>query len=200
VGRRKAYDPDQVLDKAMNLFHRQGFRATTTEHLVEHLGINRFSLYSEFGSNKALFDRALSRFFDKAFLENFGSLEKPEAGLDEIRTLFKAFPKDAAGPASGVGCMLCNTSVELGGDDFESAKITNRYFKRLPKAFKNALDNANQAKLIKPDVDTKASSNFFATAVMGVMVLIRGKAPIAQVRLTSLGAISYLESISTQRR
>ena len=40
----------------MELFRDHGYAGTSTQMLVEGLGVNRYSLYAEFGSKQALFD------------------------------------------------------------------------------------------------------------------------------------------------
>jgi TetR/AcrR family transcriptional repressor of nem operon len=47
--RAKAFDPDEVLQKAMQIFWEHGYGATSVEALVQGMGVNRFGLYSTFG-------------------------------------------------------------------------------------------------------------------------------------------------------
>ena len=58
----KGYKRDEVLDHAIELFRRQGYSATTTAELVDALGMNRKSMYAEFGSKQELFEAALERY------------------------------------------------------------------------------------------------------------------------------------------
>ena len=59
--RSKSFDVDDV-DRAVDLFWVNGYAATSMEDLVNHLGINRGSLYSTFGSKQKLYERALERY------------------------------------------------------------------------------------------------------------------------------------------
>ena len=56
MARRKEFDQNKILDKAIELFWRQGYHATSIRHLVAHLGISRSTLYA----------RALARFLFSA--------------------------------------------------------------------------------------------------------------------------------------
>lgn len=47
--RVKKFDEKEVLEKAMELFWIQGYHATSIQDLVDHLGINRASLYDTYG-------------------------------------------------------------------------------------------------------------------------------------------------------
>ena len=42
--RPKAFDPNTVLDRAVDLFWARGFEAVSVQDLVDHLGISRSSL------------------------------------------------------------------------------------------------------------------------------------------------------------
>ncbi|MEM6816141.1 MAG: helix-turn-helix domain-containing protein, partial [Bacteroidota bacterium] len=42
--RVKLFDEYEVLDKAVNLFWRKGYYATSIQDLVDYLGVNRASL------------------------------------------------------------------------------------------------------------------------------------------------------------
>ena len=59
--RSKAFDPDEALQKGMQIFWTRGYEATSVETLVQGMGINRFSLYSTFGGKHQLFVAALER-------------------------------------------------------------------------------------------------------------------------------------------
>ena len=49
VARPKSFDQDRILEQAMHLFWEKGFEATSIQDLVDHLGVNRQSLYDTFG-------------------------------------------------------------------------------------------------------------------------------------------------------
>ena len=52
--RVKQFNEDEVLNKAMELFWKKGYNATSMQDIVDYLGINRASLYSTFGGKKNL--------------------------------------------------------------------------------------------------------------------------------------------------
>ena len=100
MGRKKLYDRDVLIGKALEIFRDHGFAGTSTQMLVEGLGVNRFSLYAEFGSKQELFDAVLQRYDEEVVERNFGPLEAPGAGLAEIRSLLEFFGSAGKGPAS----------------------------------------------------------------------------------------------------
>ena len=54
MGRPKGYDRETVLLAARDLFWEQGYERTSIADLEERTGLNRSSLYTEFGSKRQL--------------------------------------------------------------------------------------------------------------------------------------------------
>ncbi len=59
MARPREFDRDQVVDRAVDVFWRKGFEATSIRDLVEATGLNRGSLYNTFGDKAGLFEAAL---------------------------------------------------------------------------------------------------------------------------------------------
>src|SRR6187551_3785824 len=68
AGRPKDFDEEVVLDKAMELFWKQGYEATSLEQLLTAMGMGKGSMYHNFGNKRAVFKLALNK-----FIKNFGS-------------------------------------------------------------------------------------------------------------------------------
>ena len=196
MGRNKTYDRDVLIGKAMELFRDHGFAGTSTQMLVEGLGVNRYSVYAEFGSKQALFDAALERYDEEVVERNFGPLEAPGAGIAEVRALFGFFGTAGESPASGRGCLLCNTAVEFGPDDPSGAGFVERYFGRLSKAFYAALNNARRQGELRRAVDPREEANSFTASVLGLFVMLRAKAPPSVIKSAARVAIQHLEALT----
>ena len=183
----------------MLIFREHGFAGTSAEMLVDGVGISRHSLYAEFGSKQGLFEAALQRYDEQILERNFGPLEQPGAGVTEIRALLRFFGGATEGPASGRGCLLCNTAVEFGAEDPTGAGFVQRYFVRVSGAFRHALDNADSRGELIRGVDTGAEAAFFTAAVLGMFVLLRAKAPARVTEDASRRAIAHLEGLLAMR-
>ena len=195
MGRKKGYDREVLVEKATELFRDHGFAGTSTQMLVEELGVNRFSLYAEFGNKQDLFDAALERYDKQVVERNFGPLEVPGAGIAEIRSLLNFFGKAGQGPASGRGCLLCNTAVEFGPEDPGGAAFVQRYFARLSRAFRAALESAHSRGELRPSVIPREEAHFFTASVLGLFVMLRAKASPAVVRSAVRVALEHLDSL-----
>ena len=137
----KQYDRTELLDLAMDLFHRQGFHATSTAELVSELGVNRKSMYAEFGSKQELFDAALDHYDATSLSAVLSATEAPGAGLDAIRSTFAGFAAAGEDWAQGRGCLLCNTGVERAGlDTTEAATGSTPTSSASPRRSESALE------------------------------------------------------------
>jgi TetR/AcrR family transcriptional repressor of nem operon len=115
--RAKSFDETEVLERAMELFWKRGFHATSIRDLVEHLGINRASLYDTFGDKEQLFQRAFAHYrvinqgqFDQ-LLQAHGSVR------DGIKALFEAAIRKAAADPDARGCFAVNCATEMAASD-----------------------------------------------------------------------------------
>ncbi|MBL4632369.1 MAG: TetR/AcrR family transcriptional regulator [Kofleriaceae bacterium] len=195
MGRPKEFDRNQLLAKATVIFQRHGFSATSTQQLVEALGINRKSMYAEFGSKQGLFEAVLKRYNEVTIAHNFGPLETPSAGLREIEEVIRFFALNARGKGAGVGCLLCNTAVERAANDDATRPFVDGYIDRMTNAFQNALENAQRGGEIRDGIDPIAQARFLTTSVLGIAVLVRAKSNpdivdgAAEVALGHLGSL-----------
>ena len=145
MGRAKQYERDVLLDRAVELFRRQGFNGTSTAELVAELGVNRKSMYAEFGSKQELFEAVLERYSRKHLSIVLAPIEAPDASVDAIREAFTGYASASEGWFRGRGCLLCNTAVERGPLDPGSARYVAAYLERLTRAFRRALENGQLA-------------------------------------------------------
>ena len=195
MGRRKTYDRDTLIDKSMEMFRDHGFAGTSTQMLVEGLGVNRYSLYAEFGDKQTLFDASLERYNDVVIERTFGPLEDPDAGIDEVRALLEFYGSAGEGPASGRGCLLCNTAIELGPHDPSGAGYLQRYFARLATAFRAALHHAHLKGELRRSVDPREEAEFLTASVLGLFVMLRASAPHSVIESAARAAIRHLEAL-----
>jgi AcrR family transcriptional regulator len=62
AGRPRTFDADKALDRAVEVFWRQGYEGASLSDLTAAMGVNRPSLYATFGTKEQLFEKALRRY------------------------------------------------------------------------------------------------------------------------------------------
>ena len=170
-GRPPAFDVDQVIAGAIDLFWRQGYDDTSLADLERHLGINRSTLYNSFDGKAGLFESAVAAYFanfDRVLLR---PLFEGEAGLADLvgfTDRLRAMLFDAEAPS---GCLVVNSIVS--GDAPGAAE---RYYTMLRGGFDAALQRAGDLGEVDGD-QRSARSAAMLVAVLGVSVASKSGMP-----------------------
>ena len=114
-GRPRGFDVDEALDRALEVFWRQGYEGTALSDLTAAMGINRPSLYATFGNKEALFRKVLDRYADGPAAYAARALELPGA-RDVIEALVYGAIELTAGPDTPPGCINVRTAQACGPD------------------------------------------------------------------------------------
>ena len=200
MGRIKKYEREDIARKAMQVFWRHGYDGTSTQMLVDEMGVNRFSLYAEFGNKQALYEAALALYTDEVVERNIGVLDQPGADLDTIAQLVLGFGAWACEPGSEVGCFICNSATERASHDPGSQAFVNRYVERLSAGFTRCLQQAARMGQLQPDVDVQLEGRLLATLLLGFLVQLRAQVPAEWVRAAAGAAMSYLQRLTVPGR
>lgn len=173
MARTKDFDPQTALGAAMRLFWRNGYARTSTEDLVQELGIARASLYATFGSKRALYLAALDRYLageDGRRPENL--VEAAGSGLSAVRLILQSA---VSMPGQGLppGCFSTNATVEHGDGDAEIAARLEANRRRMEAVFRQALERARREGELGAAVDTEAAAALLGTVLNGLQVLAR---------------------------
>ena len=171
MARTKEFDPDEVLQRAMDRFWTYGFEATSIQDLVEHTGINRGSLYGTYRDKKALFRDALACYMDRVVGHFVDVLAHSPKGLDAIAQVFYSLTEAARHDPEKRGCFLTNTAVGLVPENRELRAQVGKYFRRVEKAFETALERARSAGEIDPDADVRALARYLTSSIQGLLVM-----------------------------
>lgn len=192
MGRPKSYDRDDILARAMRAFWRHGFEATSLSDLERHTGVNRSSLYTEFGSKQGLYEAALDRYLREEVPRFIGELRAADAGLDTIEAVLRRFASWAGTPGTEPGCMMCNAATETATDDPAARGFVQRYVETLDADLRHALEGARARGELDPELDAQLWARKLATTLLGMMVLIRSRVDPALARGAAEAAIAEL--------
>jgi AcrR family transcriptional regulator len=69
---------DRILDAAMRVFRRHGFRRSSIEQAADEAGLTRQALYHHFPSKEALFRAALERLYEQALTAEMAAAKAAE--------------------------------------------------------------------------------------------------------------------------
>src|ERR1700723_2081488 len=109
-GRRRRFDVDEALDRALEVFWARGYEGATLPELTRAMGINRPSLYAAFGNKEQLFRKALERYQTgpMAFLTE--ALRQPTARA-VVEAIFSGFIRMQRDRDHARGCLVVSGAL-----------------------------------------------------------------------------------------
>lgn len=176
MARPKEFEPGKLLDRAMHLFWQKGYFDTSMSDLVDATGVQRYGIYATFKNKRELFLAALDRYQTLVQMSNLQPLTRPDAGLVEIKEAIELTKDNMFGELRGLGCMMCNTAVELAAEDQMVAFQVQKYRQMVTGLIRKALINAREAGDVSPDEDIDSLANF----LFGVFISIPGLVQFSQ--------------------
>ncbi|MEM1378648.1 MAG: TetR/AcrR family transcriptional regulator [Pseudomonadota bacterium] len=185
----KAFDIDEAIDKATEVFWKKGYEATSMADLIEAMRINKGSLYNAFGSKQALFDRALSRYDQKNRATFLAKLRQMPDSRAAITAFFDGLIEEARGDPRNLGCFVVNTAQDLPNQPPEVAKIIKNSLDDIELFFREMIDRGKEDGEIAPDVNTTATAQALLSMVVGLRLLSRGAAGVPALESIRDGAL-----------
>lgn len=172
MARTKEFERDEVLDRAMDLFWRQGYEATSLADLTEHLRIARQSLYDTFGDKRALYLAALDR-----YCERFGVRAGLELPTDvPVRRVIRealAVSIQSAVSSEGRGCMLVGAAAERCPRDEDVLRRFCGNTDALQRAFSRRLEVAVRNGELARHHSPRALARHFVNTILGIQISAR---------------------------
>ena len=197
AGPAKQFDQKQALVKALEVFWDKGYEATSMQDLVNHMGINRASMYDTFGNKYELFKQSLQAYCQQSLVNIKQVLEAPGSPLQNVMRYYQLL-----GSSKGVvqhhGCFINNTAVELGPHKPEIANYIRRHWAEVESLFKSALDQAVEQGELKPDTDTASLAKLFNTLIQGLAVSSKVQVPPENLASTIRTVFVMLQAANRQ--
>lgn len=144
MARPLEFDRSKAVNRALVLFWRKGYQATSLADLLTAMGIGRSSFYATFTDKRSLFIECLDLFSSRT-LE---MLQRSCAEMPPIDALQHFFERSfisvqGAGATRGHwGCMLVNTVLEMAGVDDDLAARASLRMDGLQRVFRACLEDA----------------------------------------------------------
>src|SRR5256884_6372097 len=167
-GRKRQFDVDEALDRALEVFWARGYEGATLPELTRAMGINRPSLYAAFGNKEQLFRKALDRYQTGPMSFLTEALRKPTARA-VVEAIFLGFVRMQRDRDKARGCLVVSGALACG----EEAEKVRRELVQLRQTIVNAL--RERFKRAEQDGDLAAGAHC-ATPARGIAPALNGPA------------------------
>ncbi|CAI8821166.1 MULTISPECIES: TetR/AcrR family transcriptional regulator [Pseudomonas] len=184
TGRPRAFDRDDAVDQAMQLFWQHGYDSTSLSLLKAELGggISAPSFYAAFGSKEALFDECVQR-----YLTTFAQVT--ECLWDEtlpprqaIETALRQSARMQCDDGHPKGCMV--TLGVMSAPSPENAHVAQALTHsraRTRAGIVACVERGVSEGLLAEDTNAAAMATVFDSFLQGISILARDNTPIESI-------------------
>lgn len=171
-GRPLGFDREAALQRAMLLFWRHGYEATSVSELVQAMGITPPSLYTAFGDKKGLFREAVRRYVSGPFTSEI-LIDGAGTSMEAAAALLQAAARGFTTEGTPAGCLLASAtaSVSAAASDVqdEVAEIRRGIERRLRDKIQTDVDTG----ILPAQTDADAWAGHVMAVIQGMSTLAR---------------------------
>jgi len=168
MSRPREYDREEVLEKTTDLFWERGFEATSMNEVVARTGLNKHSLYNEFGDKERLFLLCIDEYVNKSNKVLSDILTKKPLGLSNIEAFFDNRVIYAASEDCK-GCLLVNSVTEKETLSEEVNQKVKLLLSSFNVVFYNCLKAAQDNNEISSDKNCKVLASYLTCFLFGLV-------------------------------
>jgi TetR/AcrR family transcriptional regulator, transcriptional repressor for nem operon len=183
----KQFDRDEVLERAMVVFWRNGYQATSIQDLVEATGVNRGSLYPTFGDKRGFFLAVLEHYSERFGKPMMAELNDPNPRR-AIERMLESIIRRTRDPRWPRGCLYTNTSLECPGAGDAIGRKIAELLGQQESAIYQVLRHAQAEGSLDAEQDARALARFFTGVAHGLNVV--NKAAPDPVMLTDMVTVA----------
>ncbi|SDX09530.1 transcriptional regulator, TetR family [Collimonas sp. OK242] len=186
AGRPLSFDREAALERAMMVFWRYGYEATSLNDLTAAMGITPPSLYTAFGDKERLFLEAVQYYLAKkpCFFESI--VAEPLTAKESIRSYLEVIAISQTDPNQPPGCMVVTSATNCTAASSHVQEVLADYRGQMEAGIKKRLDRGVAEGEMAADTDTASLASFFVTVIHGMSTQARDNA--GREKLLAIGA------------
>ena len=192
-GRPRAYQPEVALGKALDLFRKDGFAATSLDDLSAATGMNRPSLYGAFGDKRELYIKSYARYRADARAA-MADIFRTDAPIRKRLARIFAVALDIylSGDEGPRGCFTVMTAASEAVSDPEIRVMVLEGFAELDKAFASCFRLAIEDGELPKTSDPRILAHLASATVHTLAIRARARVPRKELEAIVQGAIDVM--------
>jgi AcrR family transcriptional regulator len=169
AGRPRSFSQEDALDRALELFWRNGYEGTSIADLTAAMGINRPSLYAAFGDKQALFRAAVDRYVEGPGSFVGRALSERKIG-DAIRRLLFDAADELTMPGRPPGCLAVHGALSCGAEGAAAREVLAAQRAASQEVIRERLARAAREGDLPPGADPGQLARYLAALFQGMAV------------------------------
>ena len=191
-GRPRAYQPDIALGKALDLFRKGGFAATSLDDLSAATGMNRPSLYGAFGDKRELYIKSYQRYRDDARAAMIDLFRHDMPIRKRLARIYAIALDIYLGGESPRGCFTVMTAASEAVADPDIRAMVLDGFSELDKAFAACFREAKDRSELSASADPIVLSQLASATIHTIAIRARAGVPRRELEAIVKGAIDVM--------
>ena len=190
VGRPRAFNQEQALDRAMHVFWEKGYEGASIHDLTSAMGIQPASLYAAFGNKEAMFELALAHYLAGPAAFMSAALEEPSAYAVAERIL-RQTAEFLTARRGRYGCMTIQAALVGGKETKGIRQNLIRLRVRSQNALRRRFEQSKSDGDLPGHVDAAGLADFITCVFQGMTVQAingAGRDQLLQIAKTALCA------------
>jgi AcrR family transcriptional regulator len=197
-GRPRGYEPDVALSRALELFRKDGFAATSLDDLSAATGMNRPSLYGAFGDKRELYIKSYQRYRDDARAAMVDIFRKEMPIRKRLERIYAvALDIYLSGEGGPKGCFTVLTAASEAVHDPAIRAMVLEGFAELDKAFANCFRLAREKGELPDSADPVVLAQLASATIHTIAIRARAHVPRKELEAIVKGAIGVMLGGST---
>jgi TetR/AcrR family transcriptional regulator, copper-responsive repressor len=192
-GRPRAYEPEVALARALDVFWKEGFAATSLDDLSAATGMNRPSLYGAFGDKRELYIKSYQSYRDRARVR-MGEVFAQDLPLRPmlLRIYGIALDMYLSGKDGPRGCFTVMTATSEAVFDPEIRALVVSGLVEMDRFFARLFRTAKERGELGPSVDPQVLAQLASATIHTIAVRARAQVPRAELEAIVNGAIDVM--------
>ncbi|MDP6473998.1 MAG: TetR/AcrR family transcriptional regulator [Alphaproteobacteria bacterium] len=182
MARPREFNESDALGDAMHLFWRRGFESASLSEITAATGLSKSSLYDTFGNKHELLLSSLQFYVENMVEPSLTVLEEGPSPRAAIEKRFEMIIEMLCGPGPRRGCLIANTTLELGARDEVVAERLRAAQNMVEEAYARAIARGQAAGEIDSAKDAQSLARYIMACLAGMICLSKAGYDAAMLR------------------
>jgi len=173
MSRTIAFNRNEVLQKAMTVFWKDGYSKSSISNLVTATNLKPGSIYAAFDSKEGLFLAALDTYAQQFIAELQVTLENAPTPLQGIKAFIEKITADVLAKDQSFGCFLVNTVLETSPEETLIIDEVNKHLKKIEGIICSTLASACKTGELHSTENPEILAKYLMVTIWGLRVLAK---------------------------
>lgn len=189
-GRPRAFDREQALARAMEIFWDKGFEGTSVVDLTAGMGIGAPSLYAAFGSKEDLFREAVALYVSTDGSDIWAAITKADTAYGAIKGFLMETAEKFSRPGKPSGCLVVLSALHAtDGNEVLRGELIAKRLKNMADLAARLAKDVDSGEL-PPGTDVDRLARFYVTVQQGMSIQARDGADQAMLEEIARSALA----------